>query len=201
MYYSSWAPATQGKIRSEFVLDRPWYSPGDTVSISAQIGNSTKTEVTGLQIQLSSLKKFISDEGIKKVEEKLVLTEKHEGFEPILSLVLPPDLTSSIFGKNYVFHYLLDVHVTLSRGTGPTLRLPLIVLPKRLDETAVMELPDGPLVSLVLPPLTHQAAFSLKDFRNVEEVDDLARSSSRLSRGWSSIKSLVKSGSKFLNSK
>ena len=191
----------RGSLVSRFVLDRSWYSPGDIVKLSSQVRNQTKSEITGVSIALKSVERFVSDGGIRKDTDTLVFKEQFSQIDASISVVIPSHLSQSVFGTSYRFMYVLDIHVELSRGSSHTLRLPLIVLPARADEappvSPSVEGIETPHVSLVLDSRP-AAAFHISEFPNVSEFSELGRSTSRLSRSWSSIKSLVRVGSKFI---
>lgn len=188
----------RGTVKSRLSLDRPWYSPQDIVKLSHRLSHSSKVNVRELKVTLLRQAKMVSDEGALKHEEQAILSINMDVSERIVEIKLPSDLESSIFGRNFVQFYVLDVHVGLDRGTGPALRIPLIVLPRRsdfpelspVDETRIEYLPH---VDLSVPDVKHEPSFSLKDFPHVSETDDLARSSSMLSRSLSTIKAFVKS--------
>jgi hypothetical protein len=189
----------RGTVKSRLSLDRPWYNPQDIVKLSYRLSQSSKVLINELKATLLRQDKMVSDEGARKQEERAILSVNMDVSEQMVEILLPSDLESSIFGRNFVRFYVLDVHVGLDRGTGPALRIPLIVLPRRsdfpelspVDETRIESLP---YVDLSGPDVKHEPSFSLKDFPHVSETDDLARSSSMLSRSLSTIKAFVKSG-------
>jgi hypothetical protein len=198
----------RGKIRCKISPEKPWYSPGENATFSCRIHNKSKGDVNAIKVSLSQVKKLVSDEGITKSDEKLILHEELTIFEPAFNLWIPHNLDSSIFGKNYLSYYVLDVHVIVSRGNGPTVRLPIIIVPKRressLDDAkgaGSETVPSLPPVKITIPTPYHVSSFSLQSFPHVVPFDELQRSSSRLSQGWSMVKEAIKSGSKIFSTR
>lgn len=196
---SMWFCCNRGAVKSRMFLDRPWYSPQDTVRLSYRFAPPSKLVIKELKATLLRQDRMVSDEGASKQDEKIILHVNMEVSEQSVDIQLPSDIESCIFGRNFVRFYVLSVHVELERGTGPTLRLPLIILPARSDIPELSPVDEAgieslPFVDLSVPDVKGGATFSLKDFPHVTEMTDLARSSSRLSRSWSTIKAFVKSG-------
>lgn len=198
----------RGQIRCKIFPDKPWYSPGEEVKLSCQFQNRSKGEITSIKVSLIHVKKLVSDDSIVKTDERMKLQEDLTTFTPTFSLRLPENLESSVFGKNYAIYYVLDVHVNVSRGNGPTFRLPIIIVPKRRESSLNDQEPISsgsseklPILNISIPAPNHTSSFSLKSFPNVIPLDELQRSSSRLSQGWSMVKDAIKSGSKIFSSR
>ena len=191
----------RGQISCRVSPDKPFYNPGDVVKLPAIIHNRSKVDLVGVKFTLVRLERLTSDEGISKSEEEVILKSESDQIQPTYSISLPSELTTCVFGKHYVLHYALDIHIQVSRGNGPTLRLPIIVVPRRRDE-AHLNSDTGEtdrVTKLVIPPVEYSASFSLSAFPNVEEIDELSRSESRLSKSWSMIKTAIKSTSKIFS--
>lgn len=185
-----------GNVRCKFVLDRGVYSPGEEVELAHSIQNRTKADVTEVCIALKSVSELISSDNYNKAEEVVVSEHVFKWRLNELRFTLPPTLAQCTFGKNHRMFYLLDIHVNLSRGTGPTLRLPLLVMSPE-PPAEELPLPETGIVNILVPQPPTGKPFDISSFRNVSEYLISSRSSGRLSGSWAQVRSMVRRGSRF----
>jgi hypothetical protein len=182
----------RGSVSSRFTLDKPSYAPGETIHVTPVILNDSKGNLKLIEMKLRSVTEMHAPGKMKKIE-KLVCQTTH--------LWNPNDLQQCSFGQIYSHYYVLDIHLNMSAGWGPSCSVPVIVLGCPVEERLIT--PNDPESQELLPlliritPVSHyEPCFSIKSFPNVSELS----ADTSGSRIWKSASRLMRSFSTFTRS-
>jgi len=181
----------RGEILSRFTFDQPNYKPGETVLITPVIVNKSKGVIKHYQLTLKSVIEMKSPEKSKKVEnvvmkELIQPPSERESF----MFKLPSELPQSVFGSIYNHYYVLNIHLDMTSGWGPSVELPLFVLSSAHDQSSTIKSIKEENEQIDLPPVIlriqngpkkFEPIFTLKSFPNVSEIPkELGSMGSRL---------------------
>lgn len=181
----------RGDILSRFTFDQASYKPGDTVLVTPVIVNKSKGTLKHYQLTLKSVIEMKAPEKSKKVEN-VIMTElvqpptERDSF----MFTIPANIGQCSFGSIYNHYYVLNIHLDMSAGWGPSVEIPLFVLlnatsgsssiyPIKEDQDAV-DLPPV-IVRIQNGSARVEPTFTLKKFPNVSEIPkELGSMGSRL---------------------
>jgi len=194
----------RGDISTRFTLDKPFYHPGDIAQITPVILNNSKGIIRHVEMKLRSVTVMHAN-GKSKTLEKTIQEERSEWTDETreFSFQLPSDLAQCAFGNIYSNYYVLDIHVNISAGWGPTCSIPVILTTSQPEsEKPPIEVDNVSHLSPVMIKIPQSAPtcrwFTLKIFPNVSEMDStrgsqLWKSASRMMRSFTTLSGVKKS--------
>jgi hypothetical protein len=170
----------RGDILSRFTFDQASYKPGDTVLVTPVIVNKSKGTLKNYQLSLKSVVEMKCPEKSKKVEN-VIMTEQVQPStqNDAFMFTIPDAIGQCSFGSIYNHYYVLNIHLDMSAGWGPSVEIPLFILlnptsdsssiyPIKEDQEAV-DLPPV-VVRIQNGPTRNVPTFNLNKFPNVSEI-------------------------------